>query len=209
MARALLFLRNEGGFRRLCRYDLRNDEIEPARDLLAEYTWIEQPTDRAGERALRGGRLLAATSRSGSSRPISARAQPRIRARSAAETVPAAALVDAAPRLLAVRRRRDGARPLLPADAAAASRATGLPPAIVRVHGGPTASSTASYNAGGAILRDARLRGAGGEPPGQHRLRARLHAAPCATPGASPMWRIPRPARVSWPTRGWPTASGW
>ena len=41
--RGLLFLRNEGGFRRLCRHDLQNDEIEPVREL-AEYTWLAQPT---------------------------------------------------------------------------------------------------------------------------------------------------------------------
>ena len=49
----ILFLRNEGGFRRLCRHDAATDEIEPVRDL-AEYTWLAQPIV-----APRSGRLAA------------------------------------------------------------------------------------------------------------------------------------------------------
>ncbi len=74
---SLQFLRNEGGFRRLCRYDLRNDEIEPVREL-AEYTWLDQPTIAPGS-----GRFAAVGSSpgtpSGSSRPDLAWARPASR----------------------------------------------------------------------------------------------------------------------------------
>lgn len=141
--KGIFFLRNEGGFRRLCRYDPANDEIEPVREL-AEYTWLAQPTI-----APAGGRLAAVgTASTIPDRVVTARpgrGEARIRARSVAEDVPQADL--AVPRPVSWTLDNGAtAHGLYYPPASSRFAGSGLPPAIVRVHGGPTSMSTSAYN---------------------------------------------------------------
>ncbi|MFN8515062.1 MAG: prolyl oligopeptidase family serine peptidase [Chloroflexia bacterium] len=141
--KGILFLRNEGGFRRLCRYDPANDEIEPVREL-AEYTWLAQPIIAPGS-----GRLAAVgTSPTVPDRVVTAipgKGEARIRARSAAEDVPQADLSTPRPVTWTL---ETGAQVhgLYYPPASSRFTGSGLPPAIVRVHGGPTSMSTSAYN---------------------------------------------------------------
>jgi dipeptidyl aminopeptidase/acylaminoacyl peptidase len=141
---SLLFLRNEGGTRRLCRYDLATDEPEPLATL-ADYSWIEQPAVAPGSGTLATvassstipPRIVTATVGSGT---------PRVRARSAAEDVPPAALSTPRPVTWTSAEGAE-AHGLYYPPASERYTATGLPPAIVRVHGGPTSMVTSTYNA--------------------------------------------------------------
>lgn len=141
---AILFLRNEGGFRSLWGCELRTGQSRRL-GLLDEYTWLEQPAVAPGS-----GQFAAIAS--------SATVPPRIvtldergdnlrvRARSAGEDVPAADL--STPRPVSWQ-SGDGAivHGLYYPPSSSRFEGTGLPPAIVRVHGGPTGQSTAAYNA--------------------------------------------------------------
>jgi dipeptidyl aminopeptidase/acylaminoacyl peptidase len=142
--RSLLFLRNEGGIRRPCRYDLATDEPEPLA-LLADYSWTEQPTNAPGSGT------LAAVASSATIPPrivttASGGGRPRVRARSAAEDVPPGALSTPRPVTWTVA-GTEKAHGLYYPPASERYESTGLPPAIVRVHGGPTSMVTTSYNA--------------------------------------------------------------
>ncbi len=141
---SLLCLRNEGGFRRPWRYDFATQQAH-ALPLLSSYDWLEQPTiaPQSGELA-----VIA----SGATIPPRlvtvnlATAAERVRARSSSEVVPAAAL--SIPRPVSWT-ADDGATAygLYYPPASTTYTSSGLPPAIVRVHGGPTGGSNASYNA--------------------------------------------------------------
>lgn len=141
--KGILFLRNEGGFRRLCRYDPANDEIAPVREL-AEYTWLAQPIVAPGS-----GRLAAVgTSPTVPDRVVTAipgKGEARIRARSAAEDVPQGDLSTPRPVTWTL---ETGAQVhgLYYPPASSRFTGSGLPPAIIRVHGGPTSMSTSAYN---------------------------------------------------------------
>jgi dipeptidyl aminopeptidase/acylaminoacyl peptidase len=141
---SLLYLRNEGGTRRLCRYDLATDEPEQLATL-TDYSWIEQPAVAPGHGTL----ASVASSSTTPPRIVTTRVAggpARIRARSAAEDVPPAAL--ATPRAVTWT-VAEGAKAhgLYYPPTSEQYTATGLPPAIVRVHGGPTSMVTSTYNA--------------------------------------------------------------
>jgi dipeptidyl aminopeptidase/acylaminoacyl peptidase len=141
---ALLFLRNEGGFRRLWHFDLATDTTGPITSL-ADYDWIEQPTIAPGSGALAAVVSAATTStRLVTTDPQGA--SPRVRARSSGEAVPAAAL--STPRPISWTAGANATvHGLYHPPASDRYTGTGLPPAIVRVHGGPTGSTDARYNA--------------------------------------------------------------
>ncbi|CAA9585357.1 MAG: Prolyl oligopeptidase family protein [uncultured Thermomicrobiales bacterium] len=140
----ILFLRNEGGFRRVWAYDFKSETAQPL-PLLPNYTWIEQPAW-----SVASGRIAAI----GSSSAIPARivatdghgGNPRICARSAAERVPGSELSSPRP----VSWAADGGATvhgLYYPPTSSHYKGAGLPPAIVRVHGGPTGAANAGYNA--------------------------------------------------------------
>ena len=138
----LLFLRAEGGFRQLRYLDTTTGKT--GRLGLTEYDWIEQPAITAD------GMMLAAIVSASAipSRVVTVALQPgstRIRARAAGETIAPAALATPRPVTWEV----DGAtvHGLYYAPTSERYKGTGLPPAIVRVHGGPTGATTAAYNA--------------------------------------------------------------
>ena len=68
---------------------------------------------------------------------------------------------------------------------AAATPGTGLPPAIVRIHGGPTGQTKAEYNARGAVFHLARLCLPRRQLSGQHRLWQALHGRPARPVGGA------------------------
>ncbi len=139
----LLYLRTEAGFRRLWGLELATGKSVPLA-LLAEYNWIEQPAITPD------GMMLAAIASSSviPLRVVTVALQPgttRVRARAAGETIAPAAL--AMPR--AVSWEADGmvVHGLFYPPTSERYVSAGLPPAIVRVHGGPTSATTATYNA--------------------------------------------------------------
>lgn len=139
---AVVYLRTADGFRQLWRCDATTGET--TRLGLAEYDWLEQPAITAD------GATLAAIASASAIPPrvvtvALAGGTARIRARAAGETTARAAL--ATPR--AVSWEADGAtvHGLYYPPTSERYASTGLPPAIVRVHGGPTSATTATYNA--------------------------------------------------------------
>jgi dipeptidyl aminopeptidase/acylaminoacyl peptidase len=140
----IVFLRNEGGFRRTWVADLTKGTTQPL-PFLPEYTWFEQPAWSAtsGRLALIGSSStipprIVTTDHHGNA--------PQVRARSAAERVPQAAL--ATPRALSwTTEGGTTAHGLYYPPTSETWTGTGVPPAIVRVHGGPTGATTTAYNA--------------------------------------------------------------
>ena len=139
----LIYLRTEGGFHRLRGLELATGKSDVLA-LLAEYDWIEQPAITPN------GMTLAAIASSSAIPPrvVTVALQAgttRIRARATGETVAPAALATPRP----VTWEIDGAtvHGLLYAPTSERYTSAGLPPAIVRVHGGPTSATTAAYNA--------------------------------------------------------------
>lgn len=138
----LLYLRTEGGFRRCWGLEFATGKSVPLA-LLAEYDWIEQP-------AITPDGMMLAVIASASAIPprvVTVALQAgttRIRARAAGETIAPAAL--ATPR--SVTWEADGAtvHGLYYPPTSEHHTSVGLPPAIVRVHGGPTGATTAAYN---------------------------------------------------------------
>lgn len=142
--RALLFLRGEGGSRALWAYDLRENKAQPL-PAFPEYTWLAQPAV-----APRSGRFAAlASAPTIPTRVVSTDAHlggARVRARSAGESVPAADL--STPRAIEWATAGDAtAHGLYYPPASGRYAGTGLPPAIVLVHGGPTGQATMAYDA--------------------------------------------------------------
>lgn len=140
---ALLYLRNDEGFRRLWRCELATGAVTSV-PFLAEYNWIEQPTIAPD------GMVLAAVAAAATIPPrvVTVALQTgtiRVHARSAGETVPHAAL--ALPRPVTWEVEGATAHGLYYPPTSERYTGTGLPPAIVRVHGGPTSATTATYNA--------------------------------------------------------------
>ncbi len=139
----LIYFRTEEGFRRCWGLELATGKSAPL-PLLAEYDWIEQPAITPD------GMALAAIASSSAIPPrvVTALLQAgttRIRARAAGETIPPAALATLRPVTWEV----DGAtvHGLYYPPTSEHHTGAGLPPAIVRVHGGPTGATTAAYNA--------------------------------------------------------------
>lgn len=153
----IYYVRNEAGFSRLWAYDLEAGQAHPwgSGAGLDEYTDLEQIAV-----APRSGQIAAiASSSTVSARVISFLARPpeggpasiSIQRRSADESVPAGEL--AAPE--SVRwTAPDGTvvHGLYYAPASERFAGSGLPPAIIGVHGGPTGQARASYNARAQFL---------------------------------------------------------
>jgi dipeptidyl aminopeptidase/acylaminoacyl peptidase len=139
----LVYLSTAAGFRHLWSLELATGK-RALLSLLAEYDWLEQPAITAD------GVMLAVIASASAIPPrvVTATLQAgttRIRARAAGETVVPAAL--ATPR--SVTWEADGAtvHGLYYAPTSEGYTGTDLPPAIVRIHGGPTGATTAAYNA--------------------------------------------------------------
>jgi dipeptidyl aminopeptidase/acylaminoacyl peptidase len=143
--RALYYLRNDGGVHSLWEYDLRSGEARPGPEALRAYAWFEQPAIAPGTgtfAAIASGPAIPA-------RVVTARPgdgwQTRVVARAAGETVPAEDLSTPRPVSWATAGGAT-AHGLYYAPSSSRYTGTGLPPAIVQVHGGPTGQSTAAYS---------------------------------------------------------------
>lgn len=138
--RAVYVRRNERGIATLERVDVTTGRVTPLP--IAPYTWIQQITPWP-----QGRKLTAIAS--------SSRIPPRVvvwdgdtwhvRARSSSESIPATEFAEPQPISW---RSSDGARVhgLYYPPTNTRFTATGLPPAIVNVHGGPTSQRVASFN---------------------------------------------------------------
>jgi dipeptidyl aminopeptidase/acylaminoacyl peptidase len=140
---AIYYLRNDGGVHTLCGYDLQTGQAHELR-MLPEYTWFEQPavaprTDRFAVLASAATipTRVVTLDRHGNN--------PRVLARAAGETVPAEDLSTSRPISWATAGGAT-AHGLYYAPSSSRYTGTGLPPAIVQVHGGPTGQSTAAYS---------------------------------------------------------------
>jgi dipeptidyl aminopeptidase/acylaminoacyl peptidase len=142
----LLFLRNEAGFRECWGYDLEREQAQALPGMLDGYTWIEQPAV-----APQSGRVaVIASSSTTSARIVSTDehgGNPRVLARASSENVPQADL--STPRPVSWTNPEGGATAhgLYYPPASSRYTGTGLPPAILYVHGGPTSAATSAYNA--------------------------------------------------------------
>lgn len=142
---ALLLLQNNGGFRRCWRHDLRTNETTEL-SLLTDYTWLEQPAVASGTQHL----ALIASSATTPARVVtvdlaSAGQPARIRARSSDEGLPAGSLATPHPVSWATD-NGSAVHGLYYPPTNSQYLSEGLPPAIVRVHGGPTSATTSTFN---------------------------------------------------------------
>lgn len=143
--RALYFLRNDGGVHTVWGCDLHNGTTRQLA-ILADYTWIEQPAvaPDSGELA------VIASSATIPKRVVTLGRHgnvPRVRARSVSEAVAPPAL--ATPRPVSWT-TADGATAhglyYPPTGDSGTRSGLPLPPAIVRIHGGPTSQATTVYS---------------------------------------------------------------
>lgn len=141
-SRRLYFLRNEGGVGRVL--------VQPidggAAQLLSEgegYTWFEQPAASPGADALAG---IASSSATPSRIVLADAARTRVLRRSSAEAVPPAQLAPARPVRWASAGGATAHGMLYLPQGFTPGQAGPRPPAIVRIHGGPTDQATAEYS---------------------------------------------------------------
>jgi dipeptidyl aminopeptidase/acylaminoacyl peptidase len=144
-SRSIYYLRNEAGFSRLWVYDLGAGQARAVDSSLNDYTQLAQIAA-----APQSGRLaFIASSSAVSERIVSWRpgdAQAQVHRRSMGETIPAADLSIPRPVHWAA---PDGStvHGLYYPPASSRFTSSGLPPAIVDIHGGPTSQVKAGYNA--------------------------------------------------------------
>lgn len=160
----IYIIRNEGGFARLYRYTIATNQTTPVAGL-ESYTWLSQPAISPTSDSLavvaaastQPPRLVVLNLDSDVSavwEPASARPKPaaptvRILRRSQAEVIPPGDLAAAQPIIW----ESDGGTMVhgllyLPPGTTAETLSTGngpRPPAIIRIHGGPTAQAVATY----------------------------------------------------------------
>ncbi len=147
----IYFLRNERGFARLYRQSIQNDIAEPVAGL-EQYTWFSQPAisptaDTVALLASAGTQPLRLVTHA--LMPSGKPAAPRILRRTQAETILTDHLSEARP---VAWETAEGAEvhgmlylpPGITRDDL--DEDSILPPAIVRIHGGPTAQAVASYD---------------------------------------------------------------
>lgn len=141
-SRHIFFIRNERGFARLYRQAITNQQAEPVAGLEA-YTWLEQP-------AISPISDTIAVLTSSSTRPkrlvVTGATMARIFRRTTTENIEPAELTEAQP----VSWMSSGdveVHGLLFMPASQCFESDGLPPAIIKVHGGPTSQSPATYDA--------------------------------------------------------------
>ena len=142
---ALYYVRNEAGFRRLWRYDLKRDTATDHHAGLETYTYLEQP-------ALSPTRDVLACIASSSTLPTRIITLPldnpqaaRVRKRSASESVPEQELS----RPQAVSWQTTGGATvhgLFYPPSSTRFQGIGLPPAIISIHGGPTSQAVTSFH---------------------------------------------------------------
>ena len=142
---ALYYVRNEAGFRRLWRYDLRGDTPTDLHGGLESYTYLEQP-------ALSPARDRLACIASSSTLPARIIILPldnpqaaRVRKRSASESV----AEEEFSRPRAVSWATTGGTTvhgLFYPPSSTRFQGIGLPPAIISIHGGPTSQAVASFH---------------------------------------------------------------
>ena len=144
--RRMYYLRNEAGFTRLWAYDMTTDQAREVDGALDAYTELEQIAVAPQQGTL----AFIASSGTVGERVISydpgSDAPVHIHRRSTSETIPQADL--SAPR--SVHWMADDSTTvhgLYYPPASNRFTATGLPPAVINVHGGPTGQATAAYNA--------------------------------------------------------------
>lgn len=141
-SRHIFFIRNERGFARLYRQAITSQQAEPMAGLEA-YTWLEQP-------AISPISDTIAVLTSSSTRPkrlvVTGATMARIFRRTTTENIEPAELTEAQP----VSWMSSGdveVHGLLFMPASQRFESDGLPPAIIKVHGGPTSQSPATYDA--------------------------------------------------------------
>ena len=156
---ALYVIRNEQGFGRLFRQSVHGDPAQPISEL-GDYTWLEQPASHPHQASLA---LIASSSQIPprlllldglkpvppaplSAHPASPRITPRILRRTQSEMIAADALASAQP---VTWKASNGATVhgllYLPPRSTTRAPAGDIPPAIIRIHGGPTSQAVASW----------------------------------------------------------------
>lgn len=144
--RRMYYLRNEAGFTRLWAYDTTTDQAREVDSPLDAYTELKQIAVAPQQGTL----ALIASSGTVGARVISydpgSNAPVHIHRRSTSETIPQADLSEPQ----SVHWTTDDGTTvhgLYYPPASSRFTATGLPPAVINVHGGPTGQATAAYNA--------------------------------------------------------------
>jgi len=140
-SQALYFVRNEQGVGRLYRQALDSDQAEPVVGL-EPYTWIEQPSVSPTQDIVVA---LAAAGDRPARLVLTGETQARLLRRTEAENIAPAQLAPAQP---VSWKSAEGAQVhgmlYLPANQRFES--SGRPPAIVKIHGGPTSQVSATYD---------------------------------------------------------------
>ena len=144
-SKALYYLRNEQGIRRLWRYDVQRHAADDYHAGLESYTFLEQP-------ALSATQMTLACIASASTLPprlltvdLTSPVRTRIRKRTDTETVPTQEF--SSPQALSwntVGGSRVHGLFYLPTSSR--FQATGRPPAIIHIHGGPTSQAVANFH---------------------------------------------------------------
>lgn len=140
-SRSIFFVRNEQGFGRLYRQEIDSEQAEPVIGL-ESYTWIEQP-------AVSPTQEVVAALVSSSDRParlVTTGATPaRLFRRTETEAIAPAQLAPAQP---VTWEAADGAQVygLLYLPSSQRFESSGRPPAIIKIHGGPTSQVSATYD---------------------------------------------------------------